>query len=199
MPLQTHAMKKQKNKYVKCPCCGIERHKTEMKLCLSLFEKAERFELKHYKELKIDTYDNFIECDFEWACDACLNEKKAIPANPKQQVYAWNPNLAYADKNLTCRTCCGNFMFTKEEKLLWYEKLKFWIDSEPVNCLKCRRQLRLLKSENKTLSEILKKDKSQLATEELKTVADIYRKWDKVDKVKYYEALLKKKLKANIQ
>ena len=166
-----------------------------MAICLSILEKIERKLYKHYKELNVDTYNSFIDCNFEWACDTCLKDKKAIFANPALQTYAWNPNLAYHDKDLICRTCRANFKYTKEEKQLWYEKLKFWIDSEPVSCLNCRRQIRLLKKENKTLSDILIKDEKEISIEELKTVSDIYRKWDKIEKAKFYDNLVRKKLR----
>ncbi|MFI5407101.1 MAG: zinc-ribbon domain containing protein [Nitrososphaerales archaeon] len=166
-----------------------------MKICLSILEKIERKLYKHYKELNIDSYDSFIDCNFEWACDTCLKDKKAILANPSLQNYAWNPNLAYHDKELICRTCGANYKFTKEEKQLWYEKLKFWIDSEPVSCLNCRRHLRILKKENKTLSDILKKDEKEISIDELKTLSDIYRKWDKIEKAKFYDNLIRKKLR----
>ena len=164
-----------------------------------MLETIERKLNKHYKELKLDAYNSFIKCDFEWACDSCLQDKKAILANPDQQTYAWNPNLAYFDKDLICRTCGTNFKFTKEEKQLWYEKLKFWIGSEPVNCQKCRRQIRLLKSENKILSDILKKDESKITIEELKTVAEIYQNWDKPEKAKFYESVIRKRIRLQKQ
>ena len=83
-----------------------EKHRTEMTICLSILEKLDRKLYKHYKELNIDTYDSFIDCNFEWACDTCLKDKKAILANPELQTYAWNPNLAYHDKDLICQTDC---------------------------------------------------------------------------------------------
>ena len=166
-----------------------------MTICLSILEKIERKPYKSYKELNIDTYHSFVDCDFEWACDACLKDKKATLSNPALQTYAWNPNLAYYDKELICRTCGANFKFTKDEKQLWYEKLKFWIHSEPVSCLNCRRQIRLLKKENKTLSEILKKDETKISIDELKIVSDIYRKWDKIERAKFYDNLIRKKLR----
>ena len=187
-------MKRQKKKYAKCPSCQSEKYRTEIMICLSMLDKIERKLHKHYKELNIDTYDRFIDCDFEWACDSCLEDKKAILANPELQTYAWNPNLAYHDKNLVCRTCGVNFKFTKEEKEHWYEKLKFWIDAEPVNCLNCRRQIRLLKKENKTLSDILKKEEKEISIGDFRTVSEIYRKWDKIERAKYYENLIRKKL-----
>jgi hypothetical protein len=42
------------------------------------------------------------------------------------------------------------------------------------------------------LSDILKKDKDKITIEELQTAADIYRKWGKMEKVKFYEAILRK-------
>jgi hypothetical protein len=186
-------MAKPKKKYPKCPCCLTERNRTEMKVCLSILEKIERKEFKHYKEWGIDPYNSFIGDNFEWACDTCLNEKKAILANPGLQTFVWSPNLAYFDSEKVCRTCGKDFKFTKEEKQLWYEKLKFWMDSEPVNCLQCRRELRVLKAENKILSGILQKAEKEITVDELKTVADIYRKWDKPEKVKFYEAMTRKK------
>lgn len=188
-------MKRSKKKYPICSCCKSEVHRTEMNTCLSVLEKIERAEYKHYKELKIDTYDSFIECSFEWACDNCLKDKKAILASPGSQNYSWYPNLAYHDIDKTCRNCGTDFKFTKEEKQLWYEKLKFWTDSEPVNCLSCRREVRLLKIDNTTLSTILKKAETEMTQEELQTVVEIYRKWEKEERAKYYESILTKRLK----
>ena len=192
-------MSKPKKKYAKCPSCLTDRHRTEMTVCLSILEKLERKEYKHYKELNIDTYNSFFDSKFEWACDTCLKERVAILAKPGLQNYAWTPHLAYHDTDLICRTCGTDFKFTKEEKQLWYEKLKFWIDSEPANCLRCRRQLRFLKSENKTLSEILKKKEKEITTDELKTVSDIYRKWDRIEKAKFYDSIIRKRNKLNKQ
>ncbi len=188
-------MARQKKKYAKCPCCLTERHRTELTVCLSILEKLERKANKHFKELNIDTYYSFVDSNFEWACDMCLKDNKASLANPGLQTYAWTPNLAYYDKALTCRTCSADFKFTKEEKQLWYEKLKFWGDSEPIKCLKCRRQVRYLKIENKILSDILKKDENEISIDELKTVSEIYRKWDKIEKAKVYDAIFKKRLR----
>ena len=165
-----------------------------MTICISALEKLERKEYGHYKELSIDTYNSFINSSLEWACDNCLKDKKAILANPGSQNFVWHPNLAFRDKDLVCRKCGTDFKFTKEEKQLWYEKLKFWIDSGPVNCLRCRREIRLFKAENKLLSDILKKDENEITIEELKTVSGIYKKWDKPEKAKFYEAAIRRKL-----
>jgi hypothetical protein len=182
--------KKQNKKYAKCPCCSTPKYKTEISICLPILEKL----YENYKELKIDVYEIFIDNNFEWACDNCLKDKKAILANPLSQNSAWYPYLAYFDSKLICRNCNTDFTFFKEEKKRWYETLKFWIDSVPVNCLPCRKQIRSHKIENNTISEILKKSKNEISLDELKTVLDIYRKWDKPAKIKYYERFIQKRL-----
>ncbi len=193
------SMPRQKKKYPHCPCCSTDKDRMDMTVCISLLDKLERKLYKNYNELNLDPYIRFIGCSFEWACDNCLRDKKAILASPGLQQYAWDPNLAYHDTNLVCRTCKTDFKFTKEEKLLWYEKLKFWISSAPINCLKCRKQVRVQKLENKTLSEILLKDENELTIDDLKTISDIYRKWENIDKAKFYDALARKRLKKEKQ
>src|SRR5688572_12998079 len=178
-------MTRKKSKYAKCPCCFTERHWSEMSVCISILEKRERKLYQHYNLLDFDTYDSFLDSNFEWACDNCLHLKKAILAAPIKQGDC-HPNLAYSDTSLVCRTCKSAFKFTKEEKQLWYEKLKFRVESSPINCLQCRKDIRLFKIENNTVSDILKKHISEIGHEDLKTVADIYRSWDKPEKAKYY-------------
>lgn len=188
-------MTKKKKKYAICPCCSAEKHRTEMTVCLAILEKDEMAEYRYYKENNIDSYDSLIDGQLGWACDVCLKDKKAILANLAQQTPSLTPQFAYFDTQKVCRTCGVDFIFKKEEKQLWYEQLKFWIDSEPVNCLKCRQEIRLLKEENKTLSDILQKDENEIPIDELRGVVDIYRKWDKIERAKFYEAMLQKRVK----
>jgi hypothetical protein len=185
---------KPKKIYAVCPACGMEKHRTEMTTAVSTLEKLERQLYRHYKEMGLDPYNSFINADFEWACDKCLSEKRAIPANPSLQVSLYN-NLAYHDTKSTCRKCGEEFLFKKEEKQLWYEGLKFGSYSAPVNCLKCRREIRQLKAENQVLTDILKKEEEEISISELEQVAEVYRNWGKDDRAKYYEALIKKKRK----
>ena len=166
-----------------------------MKIAISKMEKIDRAAYKNYKELGVDTYSSFIDSDFRWACDLCLQTKKAIEGNPNLQNYCWNPNYAYYDADKNCRTCNSEFVFTKEEKKYWYESLKFWIDSEPVNCVSCRREIRQLKVENKILSGILKKEEKEISTKELEKVVKIYSKWQMEQKAKYYKSIIKKRVK----
>lgn len=188
-------MEKQKKKYAKCPCCLNEVHKTEMDICLNIQEKRDRKTYKNYKELNIDSYSAFIDCEFEWACDSCLMAKKAILTNPELQSYKWEPHLAYYDKQIDCNTCDESFVFTMKEKQVWYEQYKIRVDFEPVNCFKCRREIRLLKGENKILSDLLQKNENEISIDELKTISDIYRKWNKEEKAKFYQSIVKKRVK----
>ncbi len=184
--------KSKKQKYAKCPCCQTERHRTEMKTAIAQMEKLDRAAYKHYKALSIDTYASFIDSDFNWACDVCLNNKKAILAHPSLQQYAWNPNYAYFDTRHTCRTCETVFTFSKEEKKYWFETLKFWTDAEPVNCVNCRKEVRQFKNQNTRLSNILQQKEEDISIEELEEVIEIYTKWEKIKRVKYYQSVLRK-------
>lgn len=166
-----------------------------MELAISEMEKRDRIEYKNYKELGIDTYNSFVDSNFSWACDSCLQSKKAIKGNPELQNYCWNPNYAYFDSPKICKTCKSEFIFSKEEKKYWYESLKFWIDSEPVNCVNCRREIRQYKLENKILSEILRKKEIEIPTNEVEKVVEIYSKWQMEDKTKYYQSILNKRKK----
>jgi len=183
-------MKKKKQKYPKCPCCGIEKHRTEVRQAISILEKIARQEYKHYKELGFGVGVND---DYEWACDECLASKKAIEANPGLQNYCLHPHIAYSDVTFNCNTCGNDFIFSKEEKKFWYENLKFWIDSRPNNCVDCRKEIRQLKIENKLISGILSKEESEMTHEELESVIAIYSKWEKLERAKYYTSVLKKK------
>ena len=188
-------MKKSKKKYAVCPCCTTEKYRTEMQKCLSVLIKHERQEYKNFNELGIDSYYSFIDADFEWACDNCLESKKAILANPGLQETPWTPHLAYSDTKLICKTCQQDFLFKKEEKKLWYEAYKLPTYAQPSNCPECRKNIRKQKSENKTLSEILKKPLNKVSNSELEKIIEIYTSWDKLEKAKYYQSILRKRNK----
>lgn len=162
---------------------------------MSILEKLERQEFKHYKELKLEkyTYESFIDSNFSWACDNCLKSKKAVLASPGLQETPWTTHLAYYDTELECSTCRRAFLFKKEEKKTWYESYKLPINAEPNNCLKCRREIRNQNLENKTISEILQKQEDQITVQELEKVVEIYTSWDKLEKAKYYQSKLNKR------
>ncbi len=173
-----------------CTVCNKPRHRTEMREAIALMEKAEKAKSKTVASIGVEGY--FVDCIFEWACDSCLSSGNVLVARPGLQNYCWHPHLSYADTILNCKTCKQDFLFAKEEKQLWFEKLQFWIDAEPVNCTACRKEIRQMKIENTRLSELLRKSESDLKEEELKEVIDIYTRWEKEGRAKYYAAVLKK-------
>ena len=162
-------------------------------MAISLVEKEDRKQYgDYYKELEINTYKSFLNEDFSWACDQCLRSGKAVTANPSAQFYSWHPHYAYFDTQHICRTSKVKFIFGKEEKRYWFETLKFWTESKPVNSPECRKELRELKAENKLLSDLLRKDEKELSAEELEQIIEIYSKWDKIEKAKYFASVLRK-------
>jgi hypothetical protein len=87
---------------------------------------------------------------FQWACDECLDSGKALPGDWKIQKWAdHNPFLVYYDIHKKCKTCGKDFVFSKNEQRYWYEELKFRVQSECVNCLDCRREIRANKPTQK--------------------------------------------------
>lgn len=189
-------MKKSKTKLAVCPCCLTEKHRTELQTCISILEKREKQEFKHYKELKLDqyTYGSFVDSNFEWACDSCLDTRKAILAIPELQETPFETHLAYFDTQLHCNSCKKEFLFRKEEKKAWYELYKLPINAQPNNCLDCRRNTQRQNSENKTISEILKKPEIEITDNQLEEVIRIYTSWDKMEKAKYYQSILNKRI-----
>lgn len=168
-----------------------------MQTSISILEKIERQEFKHYKELQLDqyTYASFVDSNFDWACDSCLENRIAILAIPGLQVTPWTPHLAYFDTQLNCYSCKKEFLFKKEEKKAWYESYKLPINAQPNNCLDCSIKNRKLNSENKTISEILKKSEIEITDSELEKVAGVYASWDKMVRAKYYQSILNKRKK----
>ena len=166
-----------------------------MKEAIAQKDAEDRVHYKYYNELDINTYSSFMNSDFSWACDSCLDKKKAIKGHPNLQNYCWDPHFAYFDSNKICRKCNVEFVFGKEEKKFWYESLKFWHSSEPVNCVNCRKDIRQYKTENKILSDILRKKEEDITLIELEKVVEIYMNWDLEEKAKYYQSMIKKRQK----
>lgn len=188
-------MKRSKTKYAKCPCCLTDKHRTEMRKTMSILEKIHKNEFKNYNELNLYnyTYGSFIDSNFEWACDYCLESKRAVLANPVLQQTPFTPHIAYFDTLFKCNSCKEEFMFKKEEKKVWYESYKLPIDAQPDKCLDCRRKIRKQNSENKILSEILEKPEAEIKVNELEKVVEIYTTWNKMKKAKYYQSMLNKR------
>lgn len=191
-------MKRSKNPLAVCPSCNQAKRRSEMKSSMKVLEHLERQNNKHYKELGLDSlsYASFINADFEWACDECLEKKKAILAHPSLQETPHQPHLAYADLSASCYNCGKEFIFKKEEKAAWYEAYKLPIHEVPNDCFECRKARRKQRQENKIVSEILQKPLAEIKPDELEMLIDIYLRWNKLDKAKYYQSILHKMRKA---
>lgn len=100
---------------------------------------------------------------YKYACDQCLDSKRALIGNPKKQFYTFShpvdtasPFLAYINQTKRCLQCKKKFSFSKEEQKHWYEELQFVVYSHPKHCLDCRKDIRTAKDLNTELSDLLK-------------------------------------------
>ena len=80
-------------------------------------------------------------------------------ADPSKQNYSVCPRHWYVDAAFVCTACGSAFVFTASEQRFWYEGLRFWIDSLPNRCPKCRQskriRLELRKQYDVSISEAL--------------------------------------------
>ncbi|WP_294283149.1 zinc-ribbon domain containing protein [uncultured Chryseobacterium sp.] len=185
-------MKRKNIKYAKCKCCGLLRDQSEVLISLSVLKNTD---VVRNSDHEYNLFELLIDSNFKWACDQCIDDKKALVSNLSQQGRTFSPDLIYDDVNLICKRCKNEFTFTKEEKKVWYEQLKFYIKSIPVHCLICRKEIRRFKCQNKILSEVLKKNPKDMTTDELWQIVQIYDEWDKKDKFNFYSKLIKERLK----
>lgn len=187
-------MKRSKKTFARCPSCGEEKHESEMGIVFKALVKYGKAQYRHYKELELRkyTYGSFVDADFDWACDHCLENKKAIIARPELQEGPHARHLAYSDKTRYCFDCRQDFVFSKNEKQVWYEAYKLPLNSGPSLCLPCRKTKQKAAKENKLLSELLKNPESELNARDPEQVIAIYLSWGKMEKVKYYQSVLRK-------
>jgi len=177
---------KKKKASSKCHCCQKMVGENQMKKVASLFP----FEGAHRVQGKSNAASimAFTEL-YKWACDDCLETKRALLGNPKKQSTAFQ-HLAHWDKSFTCRDCESSFVFSKEEQQHWYEELKFVVYSRPVRCPDCRKKKREEKNLNTELSELLKDGKPE-DRKALLRIAEIYETMGKPEKVKAYRKAAK--------
>ena len=174
---------------IKCPCCKKLVFSTKMKRTFSILpydgffkavdatdEEAFFFAAKRAPSL------------YQWACDDCINERKAILANPKRQFYTfkypWDaaiPFLAYFDKRYTCISCGEKGLLSKEIQQHWYEELQLVVYTKASKCKSCR----VANDLNTELSNLLK-DGSPEDKKSLMRIAEIYEAIRKIEKMKAY-------------
>ena len=75
-----------------------------------------------------------------------LDFSTATRADISQQNFSICPRHWYIDATIDCSRCGQSFVFKADEQKFWYEELKFWIESIPRECAKCRNEVRQLKA-----------------------------------------------------
>ena len=179
---------------INCPCCKERIESRKLKRIGSLIPYGASIPSMS----KQDHLDSFMMTVskypvlYQWACDDCIDDQKAILANPRKQyytfkhpMYSWNPFLAYFDRKFKCKVCGNKTVFSKEEQKHWYEELSFVVFSKPTSCEKCRKELRLARNLNTELSELLE-DGTPNEKSKLLRLAEIYKEMGKVEKMKKY-------------
>ncbi len=73
-----------------------------------------------------------------------LDYSSAVKADTSRQKDCSFPRDWYVTATFRCIHCGVIFSFTTDEQKTWYEEYKFFVDSRPVRCLHCRRELRHL-------------------------------------------------------
>lgn len=176
---------------ITCPCCLKER-KVKNTPLMDIFLKVNATDskqlleneylkrrLQKYFDFKAKTKDlnqtHVIYHTLLWACNSCISRGKAIVADfSKQKAYGMGgPIEVYVDLKYICRNCQQEFSFDAKEQKHWYEELGFIIDSRPVHCQNCRKEIRKIKNAQQKLMQLLSTE-GKLSLEELQEIANYY-------------------------
>jgi hypothetical protein len=116
--------------------------------------------------------------------------ESVIIADIEKQNYSTFPRTLYVDIKKQCIQCKRSFIFFALEQKYWYEILGFYIDTDCVKCIDCRKKEREIKKMAVAYETLLKKEeKNDFEISELKKIAlELYqlgyiRNKHKVDKI----------------
>ncbi|MEM6699569.1 MAG: zinc-ribbon domain containing protein, partial [Bacteroidota bacterium] len=178
-----------------CSCCKRRITTTKMRRTFSLLP-YEGF----FKAVDTTNEEAFFSAAkrypslYQWACDDCINGRKAILASPNKQFYTfkypWDtaiPFLAYFDKGYTCVSCGEKGILSKEIQQHWYEELQLVVYTKASSCKKCR----VARDLNTELSNLLKDGKPNDASL-LMRISEIYEAMGKTEKMKAYRRAAEK-------
>lgn len=169
-----------------CPCCNISRYPEQ-------YQKLKEFNEQHSYEHMISVIDSAKQGFLHWACDKCLEDKRAILGSP--DIQNWGgfayPYFAFYDDVKQCKTCGNKFIFSKEEQQHWFQVLKFIVWSEARNCKDCRKQERDSRTRNSKISKLVK-NLSKNNIDQAERLIELYLEINNVDKAKFYFAILRK-------
>lgn len=173
--------------FVQCPCCQKDRNLDATPLLRLAQEIIQQGHAPwHWKGETQVVVELAKRKELQWACNACLKQKRATPAIPSQQNFAnSSPFFAYFDQQKTCQVCGKKFIFSAQEQHFWYEELKFLVVSHPTACPTCRRENREKKKSNMALQEALENLDAQ-DPESLLAVAELFQRVGNEEKALLY-------------
>lgn len=186
-------------KKIVCPCCEKTKGKSDTtainRVIESLFKNEKVwFELFLGKNRDV-AFKNFTSSN-KWACDTCIDLGLAVEATIEYQLFCdYIPFASYYDKQQKCHSCKCIFVFSKEEQVYWFESLKFWVQSEAINCKSCRKIKRERKariSNAQTKISLLLPNLNIEDENQLQDLIQLYRETESINQVRKYSAMLKK-------
>lgn len=184
-------MASQKDDKIRCPCCNMLKGINEVS------ELINHYKLVMPAGYKIN-FKNFRPYGI-WACDLCINEKKAIKSDPFKMNFTVLPRyFAYIKRKLVCDDCNVDFEFSAKEQQHWFEELGFWHESMPRRCITCRKQIREQRNLNTELSDLMR-NLNKDDFKQLQRISEIYEQMGKAEKVKEYNTLARKALNKNVK
>jgi hypothetical protein len=68
----------------------------------------------------------------------------AIRADISKQDFSVAPRHWYVDCDFLCTKCRQEFTWTAREQQVWFEEYRFWVDSQPRLCKRCKAAERRL-------------------------------------------------------
>lgn len=184
---------------LKCPVCEKDRNAQQTPLWDCFFEYLNpngQFSPENPKDMadfeKFALHITSLKSHrFQWACNKCIHEGKAIKGDYQKQFFGMGlPIIAYTDLSRKCVNCDKDFIFSAKEQQYWYEEAGFILDSVPKTCLECRKRIRISKNKQKKVQELLKKE--ILTQAEMMELRDFYENKGNIQKMNYYANLLKK-------
>ncbi len=97
----------------------------------------------------------------------------AIRGRPELQNFSVCPRHWYIDAVYKCLDCKKKFTWEAEEQRQWFEEWKFWIDSEPNHCPRCRVKHRHLKALREEYDELVGSARNKGSIEDKKRICAI--------------------------
>ena len=86
-----------------------------------------------------------------------------LQGNPENQYFTVSGIDWHIGVKLVCAKCSKTFVFSAKEQQNWYENLKFWADSVPIECRNCRAAKRSIINLNKRLCKVLSVKSMQIS------------------------------------